>query len=327
MNSMNQRLIYCILFLSSCAQSHDFTDIQTIISNESKAHKIVYISGLDYATDSLYKELSSHINKSFKQYDFYVCDSAMPDTRAILQSFSIDTLPAIIRLSCHSVAQVYNPTSTDLKSWLSQDIVHFSNSKQNFDFYRLRLYFAIKNNDLKEIESLLIELEEDDTFYSLYLRYNAYMMLDNQIAYSECRDKAISSYIQNPERRNGLLFRELIEGYQTEYPIVLFNSLNVNLGNLTEVGQYSYSIKYKNISDVPFIIVDAISSCGCIEVKYNRILGPYEESSMEILYNLEEKDLGKQIDRHVQLITNLNPSYLNISICGTFKSQEHVKSF
>lgn len=70
--------------------------------------------------------------------------------------------------------------------------------------------------------------------------------------------------------------------------------------------------------------MDAISSCGCVKVNYNKVLDAYAEDYIQISYTLEEKDLGKPINRSVQLVTNLNPSYLIINIIGTSKCYENV---
>ncbi|MBQ3250969.1 MAG: DUF1573 domain-containing protein [Bacteroidales bacterium] len=314
------QIIVLALFLVSCAQNQRFSEVCSILNHQTTKSKVIYISGLGYASDSLYIQLKNQA-KSVKHNDYYICDAALPDSRAMLNSFSISTLPALIRISSdNQIADVYNASLYNLDDWLLRGTINES----ALGLSRLKLYAALENNKFKDIRSLLSEIETDYSFYSLYLRCKSYLALNELSEYEKYRDKAISSYIQNPEHNNVLLFRELLDGYQSEAPIVIFDPLNINLGNLTEVGRYDYVIKYKNFSAVPFIIMDAISSCGCVKVNYNKVLDAYAEDYIQISYTLEEKDLGKPINRSVQLVTNLNPSYLIINIIGTSKCYENV---
>lgn len=273
--------------------------------------KIIYLSDLTYQSDSLFSvfEDLSHRNRSYK---YYICDCGDVRNFPIIYSHNLNKLPSVIKVSEDGLLSSVFPGDMDLVEWMKSSVM----TDDMMDKFRCHHYMNNSSyNELEVFQNKFINLND---FYSCYLIFRLNAILNNLEEAEEYRERAINYYRNNPDPTKLLLFKELLASYNSEKPILVFDSLTIDIGELNEPGIYESIVKYKNFSPQPAIIIKAVISCSCIDISYDKIVPPYSEGVMRISYKVEGEKNNKDFERMIYLITNSQDEDIVIKLKGNY---------
>lgn len=74
-------------------------------------------------------------------------------------------------------------------------------------------------------------------------------------------------------------------------PVIAFDEMEHNFGNITEGERLEYSFKFTNTGDRDLLITDATSSCGCTVPEWPKEpIKPGKSSYMKVVFNSAGKE-------------------------------------
>ena len=303
----NSCIFLMFLVMVSCVNLQKvYTD--DLMKPTEKA-KIIYLSDLNYRTDSLFF-IFSEFEKKNRDYEYYFCDCGDARNFPIIYSHDIQDLPHILYVSSNGDCSEIVQDGEDLSQWVNT-LAPKSDMMDKLKYH----YFLDRQN---EDQIRLLRPIFTDSFYSCYL-YFRLMQMNRKFECSEYfREQAIKYYEDSPDLSKVLLFRELLRDYNTEGPVVVFDSLSVDLGTLYKSGRYEIPLKYRNYSSQPLIILHSTVSCNCVEVEYDKIVEPNTEGMLKISYLAEGDPQGSAFERQIYLVTNSHNEEILITIKGTY---------
>lgn len=77
----------------------------------------------------------------------------------------------------------------------------------------------------------------------------------------------------------------------TGTPVITFDEMTHNFGNITEGEKVEYSFKFTNTGDRDLLITDATSSCGCTVPEWPKEpIKPGKSSYMKVVFNSAGKE-------------------------------------
>lgn len=307
---MNKTFILCVavLFAVSCSSTVSGHMIGDVLSADGA--KLVYVSKFDYKDEDLY---DSFIKYRSKNENCFYCDVGIADNLPLLYAFQFNQLPALIKISEDNHCSDVMFGKSVPEHWLESAI---SLNDDTDKIMLVTLHWAIDSNDVNHVSSILTTITPSD-FYSYYLFYRGYELLGNDALAKEYRDKAIIVYEENPLLSYSILFKELVSGDE-ECPIVALETRNLEFGEILEPGRYTKSISYKNYSNQPAIIVNAIPSCSCLDVEFDNIVEANEIGHIRISFIADEKPKRQEFRKTIYLVTNFQTSDICLTVEGVY---------
>lgn len=104
-----------------------------------------------------------------------------------------------------------------------------------------------------------------------------------------------------------------------------FEEISYNFGSVIEGVHVSHFYKFKNTGNVPLVINDARSTCGCTVAEYPKIpIAPGDTASIKVVFNTQNK-LNEQ-RKPVTLTANTFPAENKIYLTGIVKPNPKTKS-
>ncbi|WP_256006958.1 DUF1573 domain-containing protein [Pedobacter deserti] len=99
-------------------------------------------------------------------------------------------------------------------------------------------------------------------------------------------------------------------------PVMKFTTETYNFGKIKKGESVSYSFTFKNMGQVPLIITDAVTTCGCTvpEVPKEPVK-PGDEGKLNVVFNSAGKPVG-MTDRVVTVMSNALNSSVQLHIVG-----------
>lgn len=303
--------VFCFVFvfsILSCAQIENVNlDMMHTVSDKPK---LIYMSDLHYKSDVLYKEFKAFARKN-RHYDYYRCDCGDVRNYPLIYSHDIRNLPTLVIISEDGRTSDVLPKDSNVSQWLISPVL----DEYKMEKFRCHDYINKLNEEDRSCSAEIRKIKLDlNDFYSYYLKSRIESLLGNVDSANFYINQSIRCYETDPDASKVLLFRELLTKYKSEAPVVVFDSLSVNLGVITSPGRYERTIKYKNYSPQAAIVLSAITSCSCLEVKYDKIVEPYSEGTLSIVYSADDIPHGSVVQREVYLITNAHKEDVVISI-------------
>lgn len=292
----------------SCTQIENI-NLEMMLKGSDKP-KLIYMSDLHYKSDVLYKEFKA-FSRQNRNYDYYRCDCGDVRNYPLIYSHDVRVLPTLVIISEDGTTSDVLPNGSNVSQWLNS--LSFDGCK--IKKLKCHNYLNELKGDNVTIDNEIrnVRLEPND-FYSYYLKFQIESLLGNVDSANFYISKSIQFYESNPDASKVLLFRELLANYKSEAPVLVFDSLSVNLGEIASPGKYETVLKYKNYSPQTAVVLSAITSCSCLEVKYDKIVEPYSEGTLNIVYRVDDIPLESVIQREVYLITNAHTENFTIII-------------
>ena len=122
---------------------------------------------------------------------------------------------------------------------------------------------------------------------------------------------SIAEIVKNPATANAPLDTNHIAK-------MVFRESTFDFGTVTEGVKVSHNYTFKNTGNVPLVINDARSSCGCTVADYPKTpLNPGDTSSIKVVFNTQGK-LNEQ-RKVINLTANTFPAETKIYITGIVK--------
>jgi Protein of unknown function (DUF1573) len=95
-------------------------------------------------------------------------------------------------------------------------------------------------------------------------------------------------YRQSSDNTTGIDAKTFIKTFHHVMPIMVFDSLQIDAGNLPEGPAYLYSFRFKNESKFPLSVRQCQSSCGCVIATWPKEpIAPGHEGVIEVNYNTQ----------------------------------------
>lgn len=98
-------------------------------------------------------------------------------------------------------------------------------------------------------------------------------------------------------------------------PVMKFEKKHHTFGEIVQGEKVRYTFKFKNEGNLPLIINNARSTCGCTVPEWpKQPIAAGEEGSIEVLFNSEGK-MGN-FNKTITIKANTNPNMNKVSISG-----------
>lgn len=130
---------------------------------------------------------------------------------------------------------------------------------------------------------------------------------------------AIGNPIQNPRIKE--LYWNIISGRQDSslldnQPLttVSLSSSQIEMGNFSWEKEQEAEFEICNTGEIPLVINDVITSCGCITAKYpKKPLNPHETAKVKIIYKSERPE---RFDKTIAVYCNVSNAPLRVKVTG-----------
>lgn len=177
-----------------------------------------------------------------------------------------------------------------------------------------KLIKHIKHNEF----NYFVYIDEENSLNSM----NNFLSEENFCTFlldEDDRIIAIGNPILRPSVRK--LYFNIISGETAITPIssqhlttVSLSNSNINFGNFSWKEKKNACISLTNKGDIPLVINDVISSCGCIKVEYNKSpVRPGKSITLNIIYQAEHPEY---FDKTITIFCNIENSILQLKVSG-----------
>lgn len=301
--------LHLLFLFSSCKPGIDYLTLSRLVEESDKC-KVIYVSDIG-CEDSLYRQFMQLHEEYNREYEFYRFDCGLRENMHLLYAYNIESLPAIIIITPNGICDTKDD-SVSLEDW---EVVTVNNGGVGNDL--LHLYCAIESGNENRAYELRSKLDTENSFYYHYLLYKYAVVFCKNDAITYLR-KAIQTFIESPKNNQTMLFQELAHMIPAESPIVVFDSLHIDVGSINHYNESSYVFHYKNYSEVPFIILQSVVSCPCLTINFPKITDPYEDGDIEVSYKPDKTPDSGTFLREIHLITNSSESPIILTLSGKY---------
>ena len=150
---------------------------------------------------------------------------------------------------------------------------------------------------------------------SNFIRYFLFIVA-SALTLASCNNNNDASLIHNPASDKPMTAED-----SARMPIIAFDTLEHNFGEIKEGDEATYEFKFKNNGKGNLLITEVHATCGCTTPYYPKnIIKPGESDAIKVVYN--SKGRPGIFNKGVTVTSNTYPNTTKLTIRGTVKPSE-----
>lgn len=333
-----------LLLITSCSLSGnmELTEFDSAVDSIMTRNRPGWIFVGDYNLLEILKNIGvKHFTNTYDDgFDFYYCDISKECNEHVNYIYQLEALPAamlitpkdgIIYITRDDLNDVgiksLRSVSTD---YLSGEMPEFINSNfilQGKDLSELynNTYTAYRTLNskvddiiIKGIKSIEESINMEPYFYNYYIAFHLYKELGYLDKSDLYKVNAIKWFDKNKVLLYTYLCLEIAQGDDTYYAELSLDDSTIDFGEIPPNTVSEKVLYYKNIGTAPLLIINAATSCSCVNVIWGNAISPGESGEIIIKYNADN-NYGP-FNKTILLVTNTLDGGVTLSVKGSIQN-------
>ena len=339
---MSSLIVLSLITSCSLSENMELTEFDSAVDSIMERNKPGWIFVGDYNIVEILKDIGvKHFTNTYSdEFDFYYCDISKEYNEHVNYIYQLEALPSAMLITPKD-GIIYitrdNLNDVGIKSLHSVSVDYLSGVKLEF----INSNFTVHDKDLSElyndtytayralnsnvddiieqgIKSIETSINIEPYFYNYYLAFRLHKELGCLDKSDLYKDNAIKWFDKNKVLLYTYLCLEIAQGDNTYYAEISLDDKTIDLGEISPNTVAEKVLYYKNTGTAPLLIINAATSCSCVNVIWGNAIAPGESGEIIIKYNADN-NYGP-FNKTILLVTNTLDGGVTLSVKGSIQN-------